>query len=141
VRPIYGTGLPLPPPPPVLHFIYIFFSLYISAEYFKHAAHSPFFSSKCRLFHNSTFLFLLLFTFYIQNVLKFKSKTLRCQKVKNGIPEYQLSCAEGKKIPSSSAEATVSLMMFQDLCLAQLLYRHTSTGCCSENIREVTRDR
>jgi len=27
----------------------------ISTEYFKHAAHSPFFSSKCRLFHNATF--------------------------------------------------------------------------------------
>jgi len=24
-------------------------------EYFKHAAHSPFFSSKCRLFQNATF--------------------------------------------------------------------------------------
>jgi hypothetical protein len=24
-------------------------------EYFKHAAHSQFFSSKCRLFHNATF--------------------------------------------------------------------------------------
>jgi len=27
----------------------------ISTEYFKHAAHSPFFSSKCRLFHNANF--------------------------------------------------------------------------------------
>ena len=27
----------------------------ISTEYFKHAAHSPFFCSKCRLFHNATF--------------------------------------------------------------------------------------
>ena len=27
----------------------------MSTEYFKHAAHSPFFSSKCRLFHNATF--------------------------------------------------------------------------------------
>jgi len=27
----------------------------ISADYFKHAAHSPFFSSKCRLFHDATF--------------------------------------------------------------------------------------
>jgi hypothetical protein len=36
-----------------LHFIY-FFSTNISTEYFKHAAHSPFFSSKCRLFHNAT---------------------------------------------------------------------------------------
>ena len=38
----------------MLHFIYIF-STNISTEYFKHAAHSPFFSSKCRLFHNATF--------------------------------------------------------------------------------------
>jgi hypothetical protein len=38
----------------MLHFIYIFLTN-ISAEYFKHAARSPFFSSKCRLFHNSTF--------------------------------------------------------------------------------------
>jgi hypothetical protein len=38
----------------MLHFIYIF-STNISTEYFKHAAHTPFFSSKCRLFHNATF--------------------------------------------------------------------------------------
>jgi hypothetical protein len=31
------------------------FSTLISNEYFKHAAHSLFFSSKCRLFHNATF--------------------------------------------------------------------------------------
>jgi hypothetical protein len=35
---------------------YIFFSPNICIEYFKHAAHSPFFSSKCHLFHNATFL-------------------------------------------------------------------------------------
>jgi hypothetical protein len=34
---------------------YILFSTNISTEYFKHAAHSPFFSSKCFLFHNATF--------------------------------------------------------------------------------------
>jgi hypothetical protein len=38
----------------MLHFIYIF-STNISTEYFKHAAHSPFFSSKYRLFYNATF--------------------------------------------------------------------------------------
>jgi hypothetical protein len=38
----------------ILHFIY-FCPTNISAEYFKHAAHSPFFSSKCRLFRNATF--------------------------------------------------------------------------------------
>ena len=40
-------------PPDVAFFI--FFSTTISTEYFKHAAHSPFFSSKWRLFHNATF--------------------------------------------------------------------------------------
>jgi len=40
--------------PPDVEF-YIFFSTNISIEYFKHAAHSQFFSSKCRLFHNATF--------------------------------------------------------------------------------------
>jgi len=38
----------------MLHFIYIF-STNISTEYFKHAAHSRFFSSKYGLFHNATF--------------------------------------------------------------------------------------
>jgi hypothetical protein len=41
-------------PPDVAFYIYIF-SATISTEYFKHAAHSPFFSSKFRLFHNATF--------------------------------------------------------------------------------------
>ena len=36
-------------------FYTFFFPTNISTEYFKHAAHSPFFSSKCRLFHNATF--------------------------------------------------------------------------------------
>ena len=51
VRPIYRTGVPLPSKCCIL---YIFLAI-ISTEYFKHAAHSPFFSSKFRLFHNATF--------------------------------------------------------------------------------------
>jgi hypothetical protein len=42
-------------PPDVALYIYIFFLTNISTEYFKHAANSPFFSSKCRLFYNATF--------------------------------------------------------------------------------------
>jgi hypothetical protein len=38
-------------------------------EYFKHAIHSPFFTSKCRLYHD-TILVNVLFTFYIQDVLE-----------------------------------------------------------------------
>ena len=51
VRPIYRMGLPLPSKCCILYI----FSTNISTEYFKHATHSPFFSSKCRLFHNVTF--------------------------------------------------------------------------------------
>ena len=51
VRPIYRTGVPLPSRCCILYI----FSTNISTDYFKHAAHSPFFSSKCRLFHNATF--------------------------------------------------------------------------------------
>jgi hypothetical protein len=60
--------------PPKVAF-YILFSTNIITEYFKHAAHSPFFSSKCRLFHNATFLVPVLLIFYIQDVLNFKCKT------------------------------------------------------------------
>jgi hypothetical protein len=49
--------------PPDVPF-YIFFSTAISTEYFKHAAHSPFFYSKCRLWHNATF-----FGSYIVHIL------------------------------------------------------------------------
>jgi len=51
VRPIYRTGVPLPSKCCILYI----FSTNVSTEYFKHAAHPPFFSSKFRLFYNANF--------------------------------------------------------------------------------------
>jgi len=51
--------------------LYIY-STNIGTEYFEHGIYSPFFSSKCSLFHNSNVFGSCLFTFYIQSVLKFK---------------------------------------------------------------------
>jgi len=62
LRPIYRTGVPLPSRCCIL---YIIFTTNISTECFKYASHSPFFSSKCRLFHNATF-----FASYIIHILQ-----------------------------------------------------------------------
>jgi len=45
----------------------------IGTEYFKHGIYSPFFPlQKGSLFHNATYLVPVLFTLYIQGVLKLK---------------------------------------------------------------------
>ena len=71
MRPIYRTGYRYPPDVA----FYIFFSTNISTEYFKNAEHSPFFSSKCRLFHNATFFGSCITHVLHTGVLKFKCIT------------------------------------------------------------------
>ena len=52
--------------------LYIY-STNIGTEYFKHGIYSPFFPLQNAVcFINLTYLVLVLFTFYIENVLKFK---------------------------------------------------------------------
>ena len=77
MRPIYRTDVPLPSKYCILYI----FSANISTEYFKHAAHSPFFSSKYRLFHNGTFFSSCIINILHTGVLNLNVKFKVCKSV------------------------------------------------------------
>jgi hypothetical protein len=77
VRPIYRTGVPLPCKCCILYI----FSTNISTDYFKHAAHSPFFSSKCRLFHNAILFGFCIIHILLKGVLNLNVKCKVCKSV------------------------------------------------------------
>jgi hypothetical protein len=96
VRPIYRTGVPLPSR---CYISYIFFSTNISTEYFKHAAHSPYFSSKCRLFDNANFFWFLCYLHFTYRMCYNLNVKLRCQEVNLHVDitiGFSVCCEDGR---------------------------------------------
>ena len=121
MRPIYRTCVPLPSKCCILYI----FSTNVSTEYFKHAAHSPFFSSKCRLFHSATFFGSLLFTFYIQGVLKFNVKFKVCKSV------HHRTIQINHQTDATNFQFIILTFVYSSTCFGRFAAHHQELNDCS----------
>ena len=102
----------------MLHFIY--YSTNIRTEYFKHAAHSPFFfSSKCRLFHNATLFGSCVIHILYTGCAKIKKKKSDAK----GLIYYTcLSKVIGPTSQKSDTLRTVGPTQFPARCIMLFFY-------------------
>ena len=100
----------------ILHFIY--YSTNICTEYFKHAAHTPFFfsSSKCRLFHNATFFGSCVIHLLYTGCAKIK-KIIRRQRVNlvHGRLHLRWFCILLKGCFASGFQVDISIQLLRPL--------------------------
>jgi hypothetical protein len=104
------------------------FSPVISTEYFKHAAYSPCFSSKCRLFNNATFLVHVLFTFYIQCVLNLNVKFKVCKSV------HHRTIQLNHQPDATIFQFIILTFVYSSTCFGRFAVHHQELNYCSGNL-------
>jgi hypothetical protein len=117
-------GVPLPSR---CYILYIF-STIVSTEYFEHAAHSLFFSSKCRLFHNATFLVHVFFTFYIEDVQNLNVKFKFCKFV------HHRTIQINHQPDASVLQFIILTFAYSSTCFGRFPAHHQKGNGCSRSL-------